>query len=387
MTPITASSDLEKALQPFAQAAFVTVDTEFHRQSTYFPKLCLIQIACPGAELLIDPLAENINLAPFFALMRNPAVLKVFHAARQDIEILFLLSGIIPAPLFDTQIAASVCGYGESAAYDTLVRKITGAQLDKSSRITDWRQRPLSAKQLDYALADVTYLRDVYAALAENLRQSGRSSWLNEEMAILNNPETYIIPPEQAWKKVKTARAKPRKPQQWTALQKLAAWRENVAQQKNLPRGHVLADESLLEIALQLPADKEALLSLRARQRSASARLPLDASAVLAAVREAQEAPADISQFVTFSSAADQHKSEAEILKLLLKIIADRHQVAAKMIAGSEDIGRLAAEGAKADIAAMRGWRFELYGEQALAMLAGRLAIKFESGAPALFSL
>jgi len=384
MDLITKTAELEQALQKFAHAPYMTVDTEFHRQSTYYPELCLIQIACPGAQALIDPLAKGLDLAPFFALMEKPDLVKVFHAARQDVEIFYLLSGKIPAPLFDTQLAASVCGYGDSVSYDSLVQKITGTQLDKSSRFTDWKQRPLSEKQLRYAIADVTYLRDIYEALAARLEQTGRAAWLKEEMAVLNAPETYKLPPEQAWKKVKSSH-KLRKPAQWAALQRLAAWREETAQNRNLPRGHVLADESLLEIALQLPRDKAALTSMRALR--GKSRLPLDAEAILNALDEAKTADkTEPPQFVAYHSAREQNKAEAEILKLLLKIISDQHNVAARIIATAEDIACIAAEGVKADVPAMRGWRYELFGRPALNMLAGRLAVKFANGAPELFA-
>jgi len=381
---ITKTADLEKTLRDFAAAPYMTVDTEFHRQSTYYPELCLIQIACPGAAALIDPLAPGLDLAPFFALLEKPELVKVFHAARQDIEIFFLLSGKIPAPLFDTQLAATVCGYGDSVSYDTLVQKITGIQLDKSSRFTDWKQRPLSEKQLNYALADVTHLRDVYEALAAQLAASGRMAWLKEEMAVLNAPETYKLPPALAWKKVKGAKNKLRRPAQWAALQKLAAWREETAQSRNMPRSHVLADESLLEIALQLPRDRQALCSMRALRRSG--RLPLDAEAVMAALAAAKaETKSEPPQFVAYQSGREQNKSESEILKLLLKIISEQHEVAARIIATAEDIACIAAEGAKADVPAMRGWRYELFGKPALAMMEGRLAIKFSGGAPQIF--
>lgn len=385
MPLIKTTSELEKALHGLAKAPFITIDTEFHRETTYYPELCLIQAASPSGEILIDPLAKQLDLTSFFALMQRPDIIKVFHAARQDIEIIFHLSGQIPAPLFDTQIAAMACGYGESVAYHTLVQKITGIALDKSSRITDWAKRPLTQKQLDYALADVTHLRDVYLALSEALRQSGRQAWLKEEMAVLQAAETYQTPPELAWRKVKGAKGKLRKPQQRAALQCLAAWRESRAQSRNLPRGYILSDDSLTEIAAQLPRDKTALLSMRGLRRPP--RAGLDAEAVLQAVADGLSAAArQPQQFAAEPFPAEQNKTKEEMLKLLLKIIAESHNVAQKMIAGGDDMAILAAKGEKADIAALRGWRFDIFGKKALALLAGELAIKIDGGKLRLFA-
>jgi len=385
MSLITTNTALEEALTQLAQAPYIAVDTEFHRQSTYYPELCLIQLASPAGQALIDPLAPGLDLKPFFVVMQQPDIVKVFHAARQDIEIIFTLSGAVPAPLFDTQIAAMACGYGESVSYDSLVYQITGVRLDKSSRFTDWRNRPLTQKQKDYALADVTYLRDVYQALSRQLQESGRQSWIQEEIAVLTQPATYQSPPAEAWKKIKTARGKLRNARQWAALRHLAAWREQQAQQHNLPRGHILADDSLLDIAAQLPQDRQSLLGLRSLRKPP--RRPLDTTALLRLLHEAAKTADDkrLPQFAAYSLPAEQHKSEVEILKLLLKLVAEEHNLAQKLIAGSDDIARLAAEGAKADIAAVRGWRFELFGSKALAMLEGRLALKYEAGRLRLF--
>jgi len=385
MALITTNSALEKTLSALAQAPFVTVDTEFHRQSTYYPELCLIQIASPAGEALIDPLALKFDLAPFFALMQNPAIVKVFHSARQDIEILFHLSGAIPAPLFDAQIAAMVCGYGDSIAYDSLVEEITGVKLDKSSRFTDWRLRPLSKKQMDYALADVTYLRDIYTALDKKLKESGRASWVKEEMDILTSPETYETRPEEAWKKAKI-RAKLKKPEQFSVLQKLAAWRERTAQRQNVPRSYILSDDALSEIALQLPKDNQALLSMRVLHHHP--RIPLDIRTVLgeihAGIKDADTMPP---QFVAYHKPSEENKSVTEILKFLLKIIAERHGVVPKIIASSEDISEIAAKGAEADALPLKGWRRDIFGASALAMMSGDLAIKMNNNTPELFAV
>lgn len=385
MSLIATTSDLEKALARLAQAPFVTVDTEFHRQSTYYPELCLIQLASPAGQILIDPLSPQLDLKPFFALMQQRNIVKVFHAARQDIEIIFTLSGHIPEPLFDTQIAAQAVGYGESAAYDSLVYKITGVRLDKSSRFTDWSRRPLTQKQLDYALADVTYLRDIYLNLNKNLEEWGRQTWIKEEMAVLAAVETYKLPPEQAWKKIKGQQRKLHTPRQWAALQSLAAWREEQARRQNLPRGHILADDSLIEIAAHLPQDKQTLLSLRSLRKPPRHRLDINALLQLVIEAGKNSAHQGLPQFAAYSSAPENNKSEVEILKLLLKLIAEEHNLAQKLIAGGDDISRLAAEKEKADIAAMHGWRFELFGSKALAVLSGRLALKFDAGRLLLF--
>ena len=269
---ITAQHELQSVIAAFEKCEFVTVDTEFIRETTYWPEVCLIQMAAPGITALIDPLSPDIDLAPFFALMGNEKVTKVFHAARQDIEIIFHLGGLIPHPVFDTQVAAMVCGFGDSVSYDQLVQKITGAHLDKSSRFTDWRHRPLSEKQLEYALADVTHLIDVYNHLKAELERENRAHWLNEEMEVLTSRETYDPHPEDAWKRLKM---RIRKPLELAILQAVAAWREREARERNVPRGRVIKDDAIYEIAQQQPRDATALARLRTTpkgwERSASA--------------------------------------------------------------------------------------------------------------------
>ena len=258
---ITDSATLANLCARLADAPFVCVDTEFMRENTYWPELCLIQMASPDTTALIDPLAPGLDLKPFFELMGNEAVLKVFHAARQDIEIIFKMGGLIPHPVFDTQVAAMVCGFGDSVSYDQLVQKITGEHIDKSSRFTDWRYRPLSEKQLVYALADVTHLVDVYRHLAAELEREGRAHWLNEEMKVLTARETYDPHPEDAWRRLKM---RVRKPVELAVLQSIAAWREREARERNVPRGRIIKDDGLYEIAQQQPKDVQALSRLRA---------------------------------------------------------------------------------------------------------------------------
>ena len=353
-----------------ATAPFITVDTEFLRESTFWAQLCLVQMAGPDEAAIIDPLAEGIDLAPFYALMADERVLKVFHAARQDIEIFVKQAGAVPRPIFDTQVAAMVCGYGDQVSYDQLVQRIAGKHIDKSSRFTDWSRRPLSAKQIAYAIADVTYLRDVYLSLSAQLAKQGRSTWVAEEMAVLADPQTYRTDPDEAWRRLKL---RVKKPRQLAILQSLAAWREREAQERDVPRGRILKDEALYEIALQQPSDPEALGRLRAIprgfERSSVAR------GILGAVGEALALPESALPRVPRQRPAPEHASAAaELLKVLLKMIAEEHGVAARIIANSDDLEQIAAED-NADVPALKGWRRQLFGEQALALKRGDLAL------------
>lgn len=257
---IVTSAELEAACQELAKSEFITIDTEFLRETTFWPVLCLIQMASPTTEVIVDPLAPGIDLAPFFALMADTSVLKVFHASRQDIEIIYNRGNLIPHPVFDTQIAAMVCGFGDSVSYDQLVSRIKNIQIDKTSRFTDWTHRPLTEKQLDYALADVTHLRDVYIFLRDELEREGRASWLAEEMAILESRDTYDLHPDDAWQRLKM---RLRKPQELAVLKYVAAWREREARSRNVPRSRVLKDDAIYEIAQQQPRDVEAFGRLR----------------------------------------------------------------------------------------------------------------------------
>lgn len=367
---ITRSDELAALCQRLSVCPFVTVDTEFIRESTFWAQLCLVQIAGDDEVAIIDPLAPGIDLGPFYTLMADEAVMKVFHAARQDIEIFVKQTGQVPAPIFDTQIAAMVCGYGDQVSYDQLVHRIAGKQIDKTSRFTDWARRPLSAKQIAYAAADVTYLRDVYASLNAQLEEQGRSSWVAEEMALISDVATYQTHPEDAWMRLKM---RVKKPRQLAIMKALAAWREREAQDRDVPRGRVLKDDAIYEIALQQPRDQEQLGRLRAVprgfERSAAGR------GILAAVETALAIPEESLPKVPRPRSAPEHSSAAsELLKVLLKMVAEKHGVASRIIVNSEDLERIAADG-EADVAAMRGWRRQLFGEMALALKRGEVGL------------
>lgn len=370
---IETTAQLEEACRALASSEFVTVDTEFLRETTFWPELCLIQIASPDLEVLVDPLAPGLDLKPFFQLMANPDVVKVFHAARQDIEIVFHLGGLIPHPIFDTQVAAMVCGFGDSVSYDQLVSKITGVHLDKSSRFTDWSRRPLSDKQLDYALADVTHLREVYRTLKDKLEREGRASWLTEEMAILESRETYDLHPDDAWLRL---RSRLRKPPELAVLRAVAAWREREARARNVPRSRVLKDDALFEIAQQQPRDAEALSRLRTIpkgwERSSAG------AAVVGAVNAALALPkAEMPQPAKHNHAPEGAQAATELLKVLLRLTAEKEGVAAKVIASGEDLDKIAAQGAEADVAALHGWRRDLFGDKALKLISGEIGLRF----------
>ncbi len=383
MQLITKQAELEAAVKTLRKSSFVTVDTEFIRETTFWPELCLIQMASPDDAFLIDPLAKDIDLKPFFELMADESVIKVFHAARQDIEIIFHRGGLIPHPVFDTQVAAMVCGFGDSVSYDQLVFKITNVRIDKSSRFTDWRRRPLSDKQLEYALADVTHLIDVYRHLAAELERENRAHWLNEEMEVLTARETYDPNPEDAWKRLKMRNAKP---QQLAIAKSIAAWRELEARQRNVPRGRILKDDALVEIAQQMPADIAALGRLRAVPRgwersSAAAGLMEAVTAALAIPKEKLPAPQ------RHKPPSDGANAAAELLKVLLKLVAEKEGVAPKVLASSDDIDRIASNGENAEVAALHGWRREVFGERALQLVRGEIAIKFQDRRIAVFDL
>ena len=374
MDLIKTQKELESVIAALSKSEFVTVDTEFIRETTFWPELCLIQMAAPGVTALVDPLSPDLDLKPFFALMANEAVTKVFHAARQDIEIVFHLGGLIPHPVFDTQVAAMVCGFGESVSYDQLVQKVTRVQLDKSSRFTDWRHRPLSEKQLTYALADVTHLIDVYQHLKVQLERENRSHWLNEEMEILTARSTYDPKPEDAWKRLKM---RLRKPQELAVMQAVSTWREREARERNVPRGRVLKDDAIYEIAQQQPRDTAALAKLRTTpkgwERSSTA------ASLLVAINAALELPRDqMPRLPKVPHQAEGSNAAAELLKVLLRLVADKEGVAAKVLASGDDIDRLASDGEAADVPALHGWRRAVFGEQALRLVRGEIAIKFE---------
>jgi ribonuclease D len=374
MHVITTTDALAELTADYAKAPFVTVDTEFMRERTFWPQLCLIQMARPGDarddSVIIDPLAEGIDLAPLFELMSNQSVIKVFHAARQDVEIFHNLGGLIPTPMFDTQVAAMVCGYGDQVGYETLVRRISRAELDKSSRFTDWARRPLSEKQLVYALGDVTYLRDIYLTLSERLRDTERGHWVAEEMAILTDPATYFTEPAEAWRRIKTRNHSPK---HLAVVRALAQWRETMAQTRDVPRSRILKDDALLEVATARPKTPEELGKLRLIQREA--RRPEIASEILSAVADGEAcAPADRPTLPPPPNRRQGSAAIADMLRILLKARSEKLGVAAKLIASSADLEALAGE-KNPNIPALKGWRRQAFGDDALRMIAGDLAL------------
>jgi ribonuclease D len=372
MQPITTTNELAETCARLAQHPFVTVDTEFLRESTYYPKLCVAQMASTDEAVVVDSLAPGIDLAPFFALMADERVVKVFHAARQDIEICWHEAGTIPCPLVDTQVAAMVLGYGDSISYDQLVHRITGDTLDKSNRFTDWTRRPLTAAQLTYAVSDVTHLRDVYLKLSADLDQRGRTEWMREEMKILSSPETYRMEPEHAWERLKT---RVRKPKELAVLMEVAAWRELEAQTRDVPRGRVLKDEVLGDIAVQAPTSMERLAGLRSLPKGFER--SRWGEAIIAAVTRGLERDVKTLPRLERHRPAVNGQATVELLKVLLRMTSEQHGVAAKVIATVDDLDRIAADDA-ADVPAMRGWRRELFGEKALALKHGKLALAVE---------
>jgi ribonuclease D len=375
MRLITTTPELSDLCRRLGAHNFVAVDTEFIREQTFWPKLCVIQLAGPGEEAIVDPLAPGLDLAPFFALMAHADVMKVFHAARQDLEIVWTLARLIPHPIFDTQVAAMVCGFGEAVSYVSLVKQLTGHNLDKTSRFTDWARRPLSDKQLAYALADVTHLRDVYRRLKGELEATGRLGWLDEEMAELTSPETYETRPEDAWRRLKM-RVKNRKG--LAVLMELAAWRERLAQGLDVPRSRILRDEALYDIANSAPTETAQLSQLRSLSegfaRSARAK-----EIVEAVKRGLKRDPKTLPPLREGTGLPAEKLATVELLRVLLKACAARSRVAPRLIADAEHLERLAAED-EPDIPALKGWRYELFGAEAQRLKRGELALRIESG-------
>ena len=372
--PITTTRDLAAACARLAHHPFVTVDTEFLRETTYYPLLCVAQIASADEAIVIDALAPGVDLAPFFELMVDERVLKVFHAARQDIEIVWHMAGRIPHPVFDSQVAAMVLGFGDSISYDQLVQRVTGDNLDKSNRFTDWSRRPLSSAQLAYAVSDVTHLRDVYLALADDLARRGRSEWVGEEMEILTSPGTYRAEPENAWQRLKT---RVRKPKELAVLIEIAAWREREAQARDLPRGRVLRDEVLGDIAIQAPTSLDRLSHVRSLPKGFErSRWGADVIETVqrGLARDLKSLPPIDRQKPTSANGAT-----VELMKVLLRMTSEQHGVAAKVIATVDELEQIAADDT-ADVAALKGWRRELFGEKALALKQGQLALSIERG-------
>jgi len=370
MQIITTNQDLLDLCTQLQTHDYVTVDTEFMRESTYWPDLCLIQIASDAQEAIIDPLADGLDLAPLFDLMNNPNVLKVFHAARQDIEIFHKLSGKIPAPIFDSQVAAMVCGFGEQVSYSMLVKKITNQELDKSSRFTDWAKRPLSDKQLKYAIGDVTHLRDIYKQLNKDLERNNRPAWLDEEKTTLTSSETYCIEPKDAWKRLKM-RVKSRRA--LGLLVELAEWREALAQKANIPRGRVLKDDALFDIANQAPQNVKELGQLRTVSEG-FARSDKGKQVLEAVKRGKNKDIEDIPPLKKGTPLDAQAMAVCELLRVLLKAVAAKNGVAPKMIATANDLERLALSDT-AKIQALKGWRYDLFGKDALRIKHGELLL------------
>ncbi len=373
MSLVTTTEELNAVCGRLANHPFVTVDTEFLRETTFWPKVCVIQLASPDEAVAIDALAEEIDLSAFFSLMADKSVVKVFHAARQDVEIVWRLARLIPKPLFDTQVAAMVCGFGEQVSYVELVKGITRVNLDKSSRFTDWSRRPLSEAQISYAIADVTHLRDIYLHLRSRLERSKRLDWLVDEMQTLTSPATYEQNPEDAWERL---RHRARKPRDLAVLMELAAWRETEAQGRDVPRSRVLKDDVLIEIAQAAPRNLDALSNLRAFPRGME-RSRAGANIVAAIERGLARDPASLPRIER--ERRNNNGATVELLKVLLRQVAEETGVAAKMIATVDDLEAIANDNS-ADVSALRGWRRLIFGDKAIELKRGRLALAVENG-------
>ncbi|MGL4636530.1 MAG: ribonuclease D [Beijerinckiaceae bacterium] len=375
MSLITTSGELADFCARLSTKPYVTVDTEFLRETTFWPKLCVVQLASDDEAFAVDALADGIDLSPFVALMQNQNVLKVFHSARQDIEIIWKMSGTTPQPLFDTQVAAMVCGYGDQVSYEQLATTLAKAKIDKSSRFTDWSRRPLTEAQITYALADVTHLRTVYQKLSERLVKTGRNTWLEEEIAFLTSVETYEQKPENAWLRLKN---RVRKPRDLGVLMELAEWRENEAQSRDVPRSRIMKDDTLIDVVLSAPTSVEALGRLRTiPQGFERSRSGLD---IVACVERGVARDPDTLPAMGRERAPTNGSSAiVQLLKVLLQSASEKHQTAAKMIATVDDLEEIALDD-EADVAALKGWRREMFGNAALELKAGRLSLAVENG-------
>jgi len=373
ITTITTTEALAEFCARAAECDYVTVDTEFLRERSYYSKLCLVQLALPtrGEDdaVLVDPIAGELSLEPLYALFRDPSVVKVFHAARQDLEIFHVDAGVIPEPLFDTQVAAMVCGFGEQVGYETLVRRIAKQSLDKTSRFTDWSRRPLTEAQMTYALADVTHLRDIYEYLAAKLAETGREKWVAEEMEILKDPETYIIRPEDAWKRVKTRNASGRF---LAIVRELARFREDYAQTRNVPRSRVYKDDALVELASTKPGSLNELS--RSRLLLREARKGDIAEGILTAVKAGLETPNDeVPKPDRSREKLQVNPALADLLRVLLKAKTEEFGVASKLIASAADLDAIS--GGERDVPALKGWRNEVFGRDAMRLCEGKVAL------------
>lgn len=367
---ITDTAALAAACERLGLDDFLAVDTEFHRESTYWPQVCLIQVASSDYDVLVDPLARGIDLAPLNHLLADTSRTKVFHAARQDLEIFTRLIGHVPAPVFDTQIAAMACGLGDSVSYENLVSRVVRGTVDKSSQFTDWARRPLTDKQLAYARGDVVYLREIYKILRGKLEKQGRMEWIEDEHAALLDPENYAFDPETSWKRLKIRKYRS---DYLAVLANVSAWRERVAQESDKPRQRILKDDAIQEIAQQKPRTIEALDRMRAVQQGfGKSRY---GQGLLHAINEAVEDPARFAPVVEEPERSGPPPGAmVELLKVLLKQVSDDAGIATRLIANAADIEALAREN-EPDIAALKGWRNELFGEKALKLKTGKLAL------------
>jgi ribonuclease D len=370
MHVITTTDELETLVSRLEKHSYVTIDTEFLRENTFWPILCLVQIASDDESAIIDPMAKGIDLKPLFGLLANEKVLKVFHAGRQDLEIFFHLSGEVPSPIFDTQVAAMVCGFGESVGYDNIVAKILGKSIDKSSRFTDWSRRPLSERQLQYAEADVTHLRNVYKFLNDKLEESGRADWVLSEMEVLRSPDTYFVPPQEVWKRIKSRNNQPKF---LAILQAVAAWREEQAHKQDVPRNRIVRDEALLEIASNPPKTKEALSHVRGLgKRFSDGRMGED---LLNAVQKGLNLPkAQCPQVARKEALPKGAGPLMDLLKVLLKLRSEENEVAQKLICNTSDLEKFAVD-SEAEVPALKGWRRKVFGEDALKLKNGEIAL------------
>ncbi|MBW4708128.1 ribonuclease D [Roseobacter sp. YSTF-M11] len=385
MKTLTTTAELAAFCTEAATFDYVTVDTEFLRERTYYSKLCLIQLAMPGKDdsgaVLVDPLADGLSLEPLYDLFRDTSVVKVFHAARQDLEIFYVDAQVFPEPLFDTQVAAMVCGFGEQVGYETLVRRIAKQQLDKTSRFTDWSRRPLTEAQKTYALADVTHLRDIYEFLADKLEETGRSRWVREELTVLTSPETYVVTPTEAWRRVKT---RTNSPKFLAVVRELAAFREIYAQERNVPRNRVFKDDALVELASNKPKTPEELG--RARLLLREARRGDIAEGILKAVAAGVAcAPEKMPQPDRSRDKLQVNPALADLLRVLLKAKTESVGVAAKLIASAADLDGIAA--GLRDVPALSGWRKEVFGADALRLCDGKIALAADNSDVRIVSL
>jgi ribonuclease D len=373
MTLITNAEELKTLCAGLENETYITVDTEFLRDKTYYPQLCLIQVASEESEFAVDPLAEGMDLAPLFKIFQNEKIVKVFHSARQDIEIILKLSGFVPKPLFDTQVAAMVCGFGAAASYATLVSELVGKTVDKSSRFTDWSRRPLSKNQLDYALSDVTHLRVVYQKLKKEMEDTGRDSWLNEEMEFLTNPDSYYINPETIWERLKPKGTSRRF---LGVVREIAKWREFTAQKVDKPRAHVMKDPVVLEVAAIMPQTSAELLAIRG---VGNMKKTLEIE-LLEAIAYAKKLPDnELPEITKLRKPVKANESLIDMLKLLLKVKCSEANVAEKLVATNDDLVSMATSNSS-DFPIYHGWRYEAFGKYAIALKKGEISLSFKNG-------